>query len=82
MISKEVVVGTEVCVQDGIYKGLIGQVVEVYDNEAIVFVSMRTIKALKSFPKYVLRLCEGVLGFDSPSDIYPNYDEEEIEDYE
>jgi hypothetical protein len=80
MISKEVVIGTEVCVQEGMYKGLIGHVVETYDNEAIVFVSMRTIKALKSFPKYILRLCDNVLGFDSPSEVYPNYEEEVEED--
>lgn len=73
MISCEIELDSEVRVHEGLHKGLVGKVVEVHGDDAFVLVKMRTIEAIRVFPRYSLRPADGVLGFDSPSDIYPSY---------
>lgn len=73
MISREIEIGSEVRVHDGLHRGLVGRVVDVHGEDAFVFIKMRTIETVRVFPRYTLRPADGVLGFDSPSDVYPSY---------
>lgn len=73
MISREIEIGSDVRVHDGLHRGLVGRVVDVHGEDAFVFVKMRTIETIRVFPRYTLRPADGILGFDSPSDVYPSY---------
>jgi len=76
MISREIEINSEVRVHDGLHRGLIGKVIDVHGDDAFVLIKMRTIETVRVFPRYSLRPADGILGFDSPSDIYPNYQDE------
>jgi hypothetical protein len=81
MISREIEINSEVRVHDGLHRGLVGKVIDVHGDDAFVLIKMRTIETVRVFPRYSLRPADGVLGFDSPSDVYPNYlDQEEMAD--
>jgi hypothetical protein len=73
MISREIEIGSDVRIHEGLHRGLVGRVVDVHGEDAFVFIKMRTIETVRVFPRYALRPADGVLGFDSPSDIYPSY---------
>jgi transcription antitermination factor NusG len=74
MISREIEVGTEVRVHEGLHTGLVGKVIDSHGDDAFVMVKLRTIETVRVFPRYILRPAEGVLGFDSPSEVYPAYE--------
>ena len=74
MISREIEVGTDVRVHEGLHTGLVGKVIDSHGDDAFVMVKLRTIETVRVFPRYILRPAEGVLGFDSPSEIYPTYE--------
>jgi len=77
MISREIEINSEVRVHDGLHRGLTGKVIDIHGDDAFVLIKMRTIETIRVFPRYSLRPADGVLGFDSPSDIYPNYYEQD-----
>jgi len=54
MIGAEIVEDMEVRVVDGPLVGIVGKVVEIYDNQASVLVEMRSLYAIKDFPRFFL----------------------------
>lgn len=55
MIAVEIETGMQVEVVDGPYAGLSGNVVELEGDNAHVYVEMRSLKAIRSIPRTVLR---------------------------
>lgn len=74
LISQDIEIGSDVRVHEGLHRGLVGQVVDVFENDAFVLIKMRTLETIRVFPRHTLRPATGVLGFDSPSEIHPSYD--------
>ena len=79
MISREIEINSEVRVYDGLHRGLVGKVIDIYNDDAFILIKMRTIETIRVFPRYLLRPADGVLGFDSPSDVYPSYSDQEFD---
>ena len=77
MIAREIEVDARVQVVDGLHRGVVGSVLDVVGDDAIVLVDMRSLKAVRVFPRFSLRPAEGVLGFNVPSEIYPSYPDDE-----
>lgn len=78
MISKEIEEGSKVIVAEGFYIGLVGVVVGFAGEEdALVLIDLRSLKAVKKLPKFHLRPTEGLIGFDGPADYFPANEEEE-----
>ena len=72
LISQDIEIGSDVRVHEGLHRGLVGQVVAVFESDAFVLIKMRTLETIRVFPRHTLRPSTGVLGFDAPSDIFPS----------
>jgi hypothetical protein len=78
MISSELDEGAKVKVGEGLYVGLVGVVVGFPDEEnALVYIDLRSLQAVKLIPKFHLRPMEGLIGFEAPTEIFPSYEEED-----
>lgn len=82
MISREIEDGTHVRVVEGLFVGLTGRVVGLDGDNAYVLIDLRSLKAVKAFPRFYLRPVDGILGFEHPSDVFPSYSKNEDEEVE
>ncbi len=78
MISREIEEGARVRVAEGLYIGLVGTVIGFQDEEnAFVLIDLRSLKALKTLPKFHLRPMDGLIGFEAPTEVFPAYPDED-----
>jgi transcription antitermination factor NusG len=80
MISREIEEGSSVRVVEGFYVGFVGTVISFEGDNAHVLIDLRSLKAIKTLPKFFLRPTDGILGFDAQTEVYPAYPGEDGEE--